>query len=190
MTRIIQLSLIVVLVLAGVGWLLMPTRPYRYAEVQPGELYTAGMRSGEEFNRALDLSQAKTALLFVDAIDVRQPAYAEAQNDVYKRKLRLRQSVTPAGDWPSEDQIRVALEELQTVKHYPILIASLEGVRRPGMLIAAYLTSVKKLDKAAAAARLKSLYGDAPGLADVLRFLDVYDPALQRMSSSLPLSRE
>jgi protein tyrosine/serine phosphatase len=98
-------------------------------------------------------------------------------------------SVGP-GNWPTSDNVDVALRVIAKQSRRPVLIASADGIRRPGMVVAAYLTSVKKLDKAAAMKRIHELYGDGPGVADVERFLEVYDPASQKVTRELPMSKE
>jgi len=186
----LRVSLLVLGVVALLGWLFWPVKPLHFACVQDGQVYTVGLRNLDDFNRAIDLSHARTVMIFADIMDTRQPLYAEAQTAIFKRRLRYEQNGMPAGDWPTPEVLAFSLEEMQKPKNFPLLIVSMEGVRRPGMLAAAYLASVKKLDKVAATQQLKRLYGDAPGLPDVLRFLDVYDPAGRQMKSPLPLSKE
>lgn len=163
---------------------------YRLVEIEKGVVYSTGLRSVEELNNAALSSRARCILLCSDTVELETPLLTASQTYAFHSKLRVEDFRVGPGGWPTSDNIDVALEVIGKQSRRPVLIASADGVRRPGMIVAAYLTSVLKYDKPKAMKRLRELYGDAPGLADVDRFLEVYEPASQKVTRQLPLSKE
>lgn len=178
------------MLLALLTWWALREETGHCAQIIPGRLYTASYANAGDFTRALGESKAAAVLLMSDPVDVREPEFEVALVAAARARLRTPQVEIVSGSWPTPPQIEKALKELTNPRHHPALLASKEGVRRPGMFAAAYLASVEKMSKPAIVQRLRDAYGSAPGLEDVLRFLDVYDPEARRMTTSLPLSRE
>jgi hypothetical protein len=163
---------------------------YRLAEIEKGVLYSTGVRKVEDLNNAALAARAKAVLLCSDTAELETPLLTASQNYVFHNKMRLENFSVGPGNWPTTQDINQALQAIDWPSRRPLLIASADGVRRPAMIVAAYLTSVMKYDKPAAMKRLHQLYGDAPGLADVDRFLEVYEPASRKVTQQLPLSKE
>lgn len=163
---------------------------YRLVEVEKYVLYSTGLRSVEELNNAALASRASCILLCSDTVELETPLLSASQTYAFHSKLRVEDFRVGPGGWPTSGDIDVALRVIARQSRRPVLIASADGVRRPGMVVAAYLTSVLKYDKPAAMKRIRELYGDVPGLEDVSRFLEVYEPASQKVTRQLPLSKE
>ena len=69
-------------------------------------------------------------------------------------------------------------------------LSAAQGVRRTGMLVAAYQESVLHFNRDQAKAALLSFGHSDRTVNDVKRFIDVYDPTNRRMSEDLPISQE
>jgi protein tyrosine/serine phosphatase len=96
----------------------------------------------------------------------------------------------PLGGWPRGDQISRFLAIADDPARQPVLVHCAQGVRRTGMMVAAYELSVLKLDKDQAVAAIKGFGHSDRTLGDVKRFIEVYDPQTQQMTSDLPHSQE
>jgi protein-tyrosine phosphatase len=71
-----------------------------------------------------------------------------------------------------------------------VLVHCAQGVRRTGMMVAAYELSVLKLDKDQAVAAIKGFGHSDRTIGDVKRFIEVYDPQTQQMTADMPHSQE
>ena len=163
---------------------------FRLVEIEKGFLYSTGLRKVEDVNNAALKTGAKAILLCSDTVELETPLLAASQTYAFHSKMRVEDFRVGPGNWPTSQDIDGALQVISRPSRRPVLIVSADGVRRPGMIVAAYLTSVLKYDKAAAMKRVRQLYGVSPGLADVERFLEVYEPASRKVTRELPLSKE
>ena len=163
---------------------------YRLVEIEKGVLYSTGLRKVDDLNNAALTTGAKAVLLCSDTVELETPLLSASQTYAFHSKMRVEDFRVGPGNWPTSQDIDGALHVIDRLSRRPVIIVSVDGVRRPGMVVAAYLTSVLKYDKAAAMKRVRQLYGVSPGLADVERFLEVYEPASRKVTRELPLSKE
>jgi protein tyrosine/serine phosphatase len=94
------------------------------------------------------------------------------------------------GGWPSGDQIRQFLSIAVDPAAQPVLVHCAQGVRRTGMMIAAYQLSILKFDKNRASAAMMTFGHSQRTIDDVQKFIEVYDPKAREMIAELPTSRE
>ena len=87
------------------------------------------------------------------------------------------------------DQLQRFLSIVQDPTKQPVLVHCAQGVRRTGMMVAAYQRSVLNYsaDQAKPAADLRP---QPRTVGDVQRFIDVYDPAARQMTRKLEVSKE
>ena len=163
---------------------------YRMVKIEKDVLYSTGLRNVEELNNAAISTKARALLLCSDSVELQTPLFSASQTYAFHSKMRVEDFRVGLGGWPTSQDIDWALQVIARPSRRPVLIVSADGVRRPGMIVAAYLTSVLKYDKPAALKRLRQLYGDAPGLTDVDRFLEAYEPASRTVTRQLPRSKE
>ena len=94
------------------------------------------------------------------------------------------------GGWPHGDQISRFLAIAADPARQPVLVHCAQGVRRTGMMVAAYQLSVLKLDKQQAFAAIKSFGHSRRTVNDVERFIEVYVPKAEQMTADMPPSSE
>lgn len=163
---------------------------YRLVEIEKGVLYSTGLRDVAELNNAALATHAACVLECADTAELETPLWRDSQTFVFHSHMRVEDFKVGPGNWPTTENVDIALQVIAKPSRRPLLIASADGIRRPAMVVAAYLTSVMKYDKPTAMKRIRELYGDGPGVADVERFLEVYDPASRQVARALPMSKE
>ncbi|HEV8608404.1 MAG TPA: tyrosine-protein phosphatase [Tepidisphaeraceae bacterium] len=150
---------------------------YHFAEVEKGVLYRDGNRGLREFRTALRKGNVRTVVMLNDN--------DEAQKEPFKSELALLKEngidvvriPVKLGGYPNSDQVRQFLEVMNDRGRWPILVHCAQGVRRTGMMVAAYQESVLGYDDAKAKAAVLP-WGRKPAsqtLADVKAFIDGYD---------------
>jgi len=163
---------------------------YHFATVQSGALYRDGNRSAHEFLTALRKSRAKTVVMLVDDNEIAQPIFVRELAQCDELGVLVERIIIPLGGWPTGDQVRRFIEIVTDKSRQPILVHCAQGVRRTGMMVAAYQESVLGYDNA----RTKSLilrFGHSDrSINDVKRFIEIYDPNERELLEALPMSQE
>jgi protein tyrosine/serine phosphatase len=163
---------------------------YHLAVVQDGVLYRDGVRSAGQFAAALRKVRPKTIVCLVDDQEIAQePFMGEAdvcrQNGIDLVRIPIR-----LGGWPTSEQVREFLDIVADPTKRPVLVHCAQGVRRTGMMVAAYQESVLHLNRDQAKAALLSFGHSDRTVKDVKRFIDNYDPSERRLTEDLPMSQE
>jgi len=96
----------------------------------------------------------------------------------------------PLGGWPTDEQVKEFLKIVQDPARQPVLVHCAQGVRRTGMMVAAYQESVMKFDREQAKSAILDFGHSQRTIGDVQRFIDIYDPVDQRLTQVLPMSAE
>ena len=163
---------------------------YHLATVQDGALYRDGVRSLREFATDVRRVRPRTVVSLVDDHEVAQPpfvdelAYCKANGiDVVRIPVQL-------GGWPTGQQIEQFLAVVADASRRPVLVHCAQGVRRTGMMAAAYQESVMGFDRQRTKDAMLNFGHSQRTVGDVQRFIDLYDPAARRMTEQPALSSE
>ena len=185
------------LVVAAAGaWAYLTHRTYHLRTVQAGVLYRAGLQDFGHFENALRKVKPRTVVSLVDDQELADPAKpqfkreVEALADGNGRGVRVARVAVPLGGWPQGDEVERFLAIVGDPANQPVLVHCAQGVRRTGMMVAAYQISVLGYDKERAKQELQTFGHSERTVGDIKRFIDHYDPQTKRMTAALPRSKE
>jgi protein tyrosine phosphatase (PTP) superfamily phosphohydrolase (DUF442 family) len=150
---------------------------YHFAEVEKGILYRDGNRGLREFKIALRKSNAKTVIMLNDDQEFQKEPFKTEFQYLNDHNIELLRIPVKLGGYPTTDQVRQFLSIANDGGKWPILVHCAQGVRRTGMMVAAYQESVLGYDDAKAKSCVLP-FGRKPTsqtLADVKTFIDDYD---------------
>jgi protein tyrosine phosphatase (PTP) superfamily phosphohydrolase (DUF442 family) len=170
------LVLIVVLLAAGgfVWWQWFQT--YHLVRVDPGKLYRDGNRSVREFKNTLRQTNPKTIIAIVDEKEYHEPEMTESREIAKSRGIEYHWIPIMAGAYPTADEVRTFLAIAADPAKQPVLFHDDEGIRRAGMMMAAYQETVLGYDDAKAKASIRAFGHSERTVSDVKAFIDAYDP--------------
>jgi len=186
--RIILLLLILSAALWWIFWNYFDT--YHLVTVRDGILYRDGVRSLHQFDLAVRKTRVKTVVCLLDDQEILQPVFTEEVAYCQSRNIAVMRIPITLGGWPDGDQVSRFLAIVADPSRQPVLVHCAQGVRRTGMMIAAYQISVLHMDKNQAIANIRSFGHSQRTVDDVQRFIEVYDPVTQRMTQQLQASQE
>lgn len=184
---------IVVLVAGG---LCFYHRTYHLLTVHEGVLYRSGLQEFWQFENALRKTKPKTIVTLVDdreIADVEEKPQFRREIDTFAeggRGITVERVPIKLGGWPEGDEVDRFLAITSDSQKRPVLVHCAQGVRRTGMMVAAYQMSVLGYDKERAKAELETFGHSERTVGDIKRFIDNYDPQTRRMTRSLPQSKE
>jgi protein tyrosine/serine phosphatase len=145
--------------------------------VQKDVLYRDGNRDMREFKNALRKSSAHTVVMLNDDQELQKEPFASELQYLKDHQIDLVRIPVKLGGYPTSDQIRQFLDVTNDRNKWPILVHCAQGVRRTGMMIAAYQESVLGYDDPKAKSHVLP-FGRKPTsqtLADINSFIDGYD---------------
>jgi protein tyrosine/serine phosphatase len=185
--------IILVILILGAGawwvyWQFFDT--YHLVTVRSGVLYRDGVRTVHEFDLAAKKTHVKTVVSLVDDNEIQKPPFTEEMAYCQAHGIEVVRLPVILGGWPDGDQIQKFLAIVADPAKQPVLVHCAQGVRRTGMMVAAYQRSVLNFDKAQANTALLTFGHSQRMVNDVQRFIELYDPQTQRMTQQLPTSRE
>jgi protein tyrosine/serine phosphatase len=163
---------------------------YHFVEVEPGALYRDGNRSLHQFSEALKRSRCRTVVTLVDDDEMSRPPFSGEAEACREAGVELVRVPVRLGGWPDSDQVRRFLEIATDPARRPVLVHCAQGVRRTGMMVAAYQESVLGYDAERAKREILRFGHSDRTVSDVRRFIDIYDPAARTVTSSMPQSVE
>jgi protein tyrosine/serine phosphatase len=178
------------LVAGGVAWRLVATRRYHLATVQDAVLYRDGLRSRDQLAATVGRTGVKTIVSLLDDEERDREPYDCEEEWCRTNGVKLIRIPIRLGGWPSEEQVRQFLAVVADPNRRPVLVHCAQGVRRTGMMVAAYQETVMKFSRDQAKAALLAFGHSQRTIRDVQRFIDLYDPDAQRMTQELPISSE
>ncbi|HEX8912875.1 MAG TPA: tyrosine-protein phosphatase [Humisphaera sp.] len=168
---------------------------YHLETVDQGKLYRSGLQSFREFQNGVRQVKAKTIVSLVDdneIVDEEKPqfgtelaTYADANKGVTVVRVPIK-----LGGWPEGDEVERFLAVAQDPAKQPVLVHCAQGVRRTGMMAAAYQLTVLGYDKERVKRELPTFGHSDRTVGDIKRFVDAYDPQARRMKTALPQSKE
>jgi protein tyrosine/serine phosphatase len=163
---------------------------YHLVTVRDGVLYRDGVRSLSQFQLAVQRTHVKTIVSLVDDNEIQQPPFTDETAYCTQHGIEMIRIPVALGGWPTADQIQQFLSIAQDQTKQPVLVHCAQGVRRTGMLVAAYEMSVLKHGKTTAQAEIQAFGHSNRTINDVQRFIQTYDPDKETMTEQLPMSQE
>jgi len=163
---------------------------YHMATIAPGVLYRDGVRNMHQFKLALQKTGAKTVVALVDDQEIAEQPFTDEQAVCRAQGIELIRVPITLGGWPDGDQLLRFLAIVQDTSKQPVLVHCAQGVRRTGMMAAAYQLSALHYSPEQAKAALLTFGHSQRTVGDVQRFIDVYDPAAKMMTQTFAVSKE
>jgi protein tyrosine/serine phosphatase len=184
--------ILVAVILAAAGWWIFWAYfdTYHLATVNASILYRDGVRDLHQFDLAAKKTHVKTVVSLVDDQEITHTPFTDEMAYCQAHGIKVVRLPVPLGGWPRGDQISQFLAITRDPSLQPVLVHCAQGVRRTGMMVAAYERSVLKLDKEQTTAAMLTFGHSQRTVGDVMRFIDTYDPQTEQMTAEMPLSHE
>lgn len=163
---------------AGIWVWLERFATYHFAAVTPNILYRDGNRSMREFATACRKAGAKTVVMLNDDQELQKEPFKTEVEFCKQSGIELVRIPVALGRRPSSEDVRRFLEIAANKGKQPVLVHCAQGVRRTGMMIAAYQESVLGFNDAKAKEAILPWGRKATSLTleDVRHFIEDYDP--------------
>ena len=169
-------------------------KTYHLATVDEGKLYRDGNRGLREYRNMLRRVKPRTGVSLIDDVEAIDPTKPEfADEEAYLRTcpdVKFERIAVPLGGWPDSAAIERFLSIATDATRQPVVVHCAQGVRRTGMLAAAYQMSVLGWSKERATAEILTFGHSMRTVGDVQRFIDVYDSRAGRMTEAFEQSKE
>lgn len=183
------------MVLVAVGFVIWRQRfeTYHLAAVQEGVLYRDGNRGLREFATMVRRVKPKTIVALVDDDEIADPEKPEFKAEIefaQRRGIPIERIPVKLGGWPTSQDVQKFLEIAGNKDRQPVIVHCAQGVRRTGMMAAAFQESVLGYDQAKAKAAILTFGHSERSIGDVKRFIDIYDPLRREVTEQLPQSQE
>jgi len=159
---------------------------YHFAEVEKGVLYRDGNRGLREFKTALRKSNARTIVMLNDDQELQKEPFKTELQYLNDHNIEVIRIPVKLGGYPTTDQVHQFLSVVNDRSKWPILVHCAQGVRRTGMMVAAYQESVLGYDDAKAKSCVLP-WGRKPTsqtLSDVKAFIDGYDGKKRELATT------
>jgi len=194
MTPIVILA-IVGLIVAVIGFLVWRQwfETYHFAAVQEGVLYRDGNRGVREFATMVRRVKPKTIVALVDddeITDAEKPEFKAEIEFAKQQGIPIERIPVKLGGWPSTEDVRRFLDIATDKTNQPVIVHCAQGVRRTGMMAAAFQESVLGYDRDKTKSLILTFGHSERSIGDVKRFIDVYDPMKREVTQQLEQSKE
>jgi protein tyrosine/serine phosphatase len=187
--------IVLVVVLVGAGVLVWRQwfETYHFAVVQEGVLYRDGNRGVREFATMVRKARPRTIVCLVDdeeIADAGKPEFKEEMAFAKERGIEVERVVVKLGGWPTTEDVRRFLEIATDQNKQPVIVHCAQGVRRTGMMAAAFQESVMGWDRQKTTDAILRFGHSDRSIGDVKRFIEVYDPVKREVTVRLEQSQE
>lgn len=178
--RMLPITIIALIALVGFWFWREKFETYHLAAVHEGVLYRDGNRGMREFANMVEQVKPKTVICLIDdaeMADPKKPMFAQEMEYLEQQGVRVERIPVVLGGWPTSEQVKHFLDLVQKPENQPVVIHCAQGVRRTGMMAAAYQQSVQKLDDATTRDRVL-MFGrkdTSRSIIDIRKFIDAYD---------------
>ena len=183
-------AIIVALVLGGVWVWTNFFQTYHLATVQPKVLYRGGFRTQREFQTVVGDVKPKTIVCLLDRKERAEELFANEDEYCRRSKIGFVSIPVPLGGWPTDQDVKRFFEVVEREKSRPVLVHCAQGVRRTGMMVAAYQMSVMGWDKEKTKKEILTFGHSRRSIGDIEKFIDGYDPVAKTTISGMPVSVE
>jgi protein tyrosine phosphatase (PTP) superfamily phosphohydrolase (DUF442 family) len=166
---------------------------YHLATVDEGKLYRDGNRGPRELATALRKVEPRTVVCLIDdeeLSDKEKPEFAAEVELLQREGVNLIRVPVKLGGWPTASDIDSFLKIASDSARQPVLVHCAQGVRRTGMMVAAYQQSVLGWDDKKTEDAILVFGHSERSIGDVRRFIRVYDPQKREMTETLAQSKE
>jgi protein tyrosine phosphatase (PTP) superfamily phosphohydrolase (DUF442 family) len=166
---------------------------YHLATVQEGVLVRDGNRGMREFETAIRKTGAKSVVSLIDDQELADPAkpqFAREMEFCRQQAVKVVRIPVKLGGWPTSEDVRKFLEVVQDKQNQPVLVHCAQGVRRTGMMVAAFQESVLGWDNNKARSAMLNFGHSDRTVKDVERFIGVYDARDRAVTKQLEESKE
>jgi protein tyrosine/serine phosphatase len=163
------------------------TSVYHLATVQPGVLYRDGARSLGELKRAVARVQPKTVICLVTEEEIADPATPHFREEfawLSEQGIRVERIPIRRDRLPSRDDVQRFLSWTAKPENQPVLIHCAQGVRRTGMMVAAFQMSVLGYDKERAKQAILTFGHSESTIGEIRSFIDGYDSKASTMPAT------
>lgn len=152
-------------------------RTYHFVEVNPGILYRDGLRNPQQFLRSCRRGKIRTVISLVGKDEIDNQRFAPAMSACRAAGIQTRHVPVHISGWPGSDDVQAFLTIAQDPAAQPVIVHCREGIRRTGMMVAAYQLSVLGYTKQQAREAMQTFGHSARTVADIDKFIELYDPA-------------
>ena len=166
---------------------------YHFATVDQDVLYRDGNRGVREFSHAIERGKIKTIVALIDDSELankEKPEFGDEVSWCQRNGVRIERIPIPLGGWPTSEDVKTFLAVVADKQNQPVLVHCAQGVRRTGMMVAAYQRSTMRWDAARCKAAMLAFGHSQRSMGDVEKFIDVYDPATGKVPEEMPVGKE
>ena len=166
---------------------------YHLAAVQEGVVYRDGNRGPREFATMVRRVKPKTIVSLVDDDEIADPRKPEFKAEIefaQQQGIPIERIPVKLGGWPSTEDVRRFLEIASDKTKQPVIVHCAQGVRRTGMMAAAFQESVLGYDRQKTTDAILRFGHSDRSIGDVKRFIGIYDPEKREVTQQLPQSEE
>ena len=188
--KLLVVVLVTLVAAAAYGWRCY-LDTYHLATVQPHALYRDGNQSPCQFETAIRKVQPRTVVSLVDEneeVDDAKPQFKAEAKYLGDKGIRLERIPVKLGGWPTKSDVEKFLSVTSDPANQPVLVHCAQGVRRTGMMVAAYQIKHLGYDKEKAKDEMLAFGHSERTVNDVKRFIDGYDPATGKVPDLVPSS--
>ena len=185
-----MIAVAAVLSLAGICVWKFAFDAYHFATVHEGVLYRDGIRTIREFEIAVRKAKPRTIVRLIDAAEQNTEPFVSEMAYCNAHAITVVELPIKLGGWPMSEQVDAFLNIATDPDRQPVIVHCAQGVRRTGMMVAAYQQSILGHDVARAKKEMLTFGHSQRTVGDVMKFIDVYDPKQRTLPTTLPVGKE